>query len=66
MRFESRSDLEVSVPDFKSSIPSNRGKVRFKGNFALSFKERRISNTRNPFSVVRGFTGEFTVSKGVP
>jgi len=45
MGFEGRSDLEVSVPNFKSSIPSNGGKVRFKGNFALSFKERGISNT---------------------
>jgi hypothetical protein len=66
MGFEGRSDLEVGVPDFESSIPSNRGEIWFKGNFALSFEERRISDTRDPFSVVTGFTGEFTVSQGVP
>lgn len=66
MRFECRSNLEVGVPNFESSIPSDRGEIWFKSNFALSFKERGISNTRNPFSVVGGFTGEFTVSKGVP
>jgi len=66
MRSESRSDLEVSVPNFKSSIPSDRGKVRFKLHFALGFKKRRISHTRDPFSVVRSFTGEFTVSEIVP
>jgi len=52
MGFEGRSNLEVSVPNFKSSIPTNRGEIRFESNFGLSFEERGISDTRNPFSVV--------------
>lgn len=66
MGFEGGSDLEVGVPDLKSSIPTDRGEVRFKGDLALSLEQWGISNTRNPFGVVTGFTGEFTVSKGVP
>lgn len=66
MGFEGRSNLEVGVPNFKSSIPTDRGEIGFESNFGLSFEERGISNTRNPFSVVGGFTGEFTFSNGVP
>jgi hypothetical protein len=66
MGFESRSNLEVDVPDLKSSIPTNRGKVGFEGNLGLGFDQGRVSNTRDPFSVVVRFTGEFTVSEGVP
>jgi len=43
MRSKGRSNLEVGIPNFKSSIPTDRGEVRFKGNFRLSFKERRVS-----------------------
>lgn len=66
MGFEGGSNLEISVPNFESSIPSDGGKVRLEGNFALGLEERGISDTRDPFGVVGGFTGEFTVSEGVP
>lgn len=66
MGFESRSNLEVSVPNFESSIPSDWSEIGFKSNFALSFKKRGISDTWNPFSVVGCFTGEFALSKSVP
>jgi len=66
MMSKSGSNLEISVPNFESSIPTNRGEIGVESDFVLGFQQGRISNTRNPFSVVLGFTGEFTFSKGVP
>jgi len=40
MGSEGRSNLEVGVPNFKSSIPTDRGEIRFEGNFTLRFKHR--------------------------
>lgn len=45
VRFEGGSDLEVGVPDFESSVPSDRGEVRFELDLALGFEERGVSDT---------------------
>jgi len=45
MWFEGISDLEVSVPDFESSVPSNRGEVWLEVSFrGLVFKDWGISD----------------------
>ena len=52
MGFESVSNLEVSVPDFKSSIPSNRCKIGFEGRFGRSLQLGRISDLGDPVLMV--------------
>jgi len=37
MGFEGGSNLEIGVPNFESSIPTDRGKIWVKSSFALSF-----------------------------
>jgi len=63
---ESVSNLEVGVPDFKSSVPSDRGEVGFEGGFSLSLQLRRISNLRNPVLMVVRVRGIFAISQSVP
>lgn len=66
MWFQGESDLEVVIPNFQFSVPSNSGEIWVEVNFGGSFQKRGISNTRNPIRVVILVTGEFVISKGVP
>jgi len=45
MGFEVSSDLEVGVPDFESTIPTDRSEIGFESNFTGGFEHGRISNT---------------------
>jgi len=67
MSLERGLDLEVSAPDFESSIPTNGGEVWLEGSlFALDFDQWRVSNTANPILMVVLFTGIFAISQSVP
>jgi len=50
--FECISNLEVGIPNFKSAIPSDTGKVRLESSFGLRFEGRRVSDATNPISMV--------------
>jgi len=66
MSFEGISNLKVGVPDFKFSIPSNRGEVRRELSFRVIFQDRGVSQRADPISVVVIFGGEFIISENVP
>lgn len=59
--FVARSDLEVGVPDFDSSIPADSAEVGF-----MVLKHRRVSNTAHPVLMVGIITSELVFSSGVP
>jgi len=68
MSLEGVSDLEVSVPDLQSTVPTNRGEVRSEGlNLVSRLHDGGVSNARNPIGVVFLFSGrELAFSKNVP
>lgn len=66
MRLESVSNLEIGVPNFESSVPSDRGEIGFEGRLGGGLQLRRISNLRNPVLMVMLFRGIFAISKSIP
>jgi len=68
MGFESISNLEsVVVPDFQSSIPSNWNNIRFELlSLVRRFDNRRVSNARNPISVIVLLWSKLAISQSVP
>jgi hypothetical protein len=52
--FEGVFDLDVGVPDFKSSVPSYRGEERGLISFRR-FNDGGVSDTRDPVLMVKSF-----------
>lgn len=65
---EGVSDLEVSVPDLQSTVPTDRGEVRSEGlNLVGGLHDGGVSDARNPVRVVFLFSGrELAFSEDVP
>lgn len=63
---EGVSDLEVGVPDFESSVPTDWGEVGLEVGGGLGLQLRRVSDLGDPVLVVIAISGVFVFSQGVP
>jgi hypothetical protein len=59
MSFESVLDLEVFVPNFEESVPSNCGEV-------FTFIRRRITNSGNPIVMFVFIDCVFAITSDIP
>jgi len=66
MRFESIPNLEIRIPHFDPSIPSNADEIRRNGLLSLRFRKRAIPNATDPVLMVIQLTRVLTVGQSVP
>jgi len=64
--FECISDLEVSVPNFESSVPTDWGEVGLESDFGVGLEVGGVSHLADPVLMVVGLTGVLAVGQSVP
>lgn len=62
MGLEGVSDLEVGVPDFESSIPTDRGEVGLEVGGGLGLQLRGVSDLGDPVLMIIAIGGVFVFS----